>query len=79
MSKKKPSRKAHNINTSTNNPDTAASRQTRKFSHLLIYLGPHLQYTEVPRLGVESELQLLAIAMATPDLSHVCNLHRSSW
>ena len=35
---------------------------------------------EVPRLGVESELQLLACATATamPDLSHVCNLHYSS-
>ena len=32
---------------------------------------------EVPRLGDESELQLLAYttATATPDLSHMCNLH----
>ena len=32
---------------------------------------------EIPRLGVESELQLLAysVATATPDLSHVCDLH----
>jgi len=39
-----------------------------------------LWHMEVPRLGVESELQLLAyaIATATPDLSHVCNLHHSS-
>ena len=30
---------------------------------------------EVPRLGVESELQPLATAIiATPDPSHVCNL-----
>ena len=44
------------------------------------FLGPHLQHMEVPRLGVESELQLsaCATATATPDLSHVCNLHRSS-
>ena len=36
---------------------------------------------EVPRIGVESELQLLAYttATATQDLSHVCNLHHSSW
>ena len=36
---------------------------------------------EVPRLGVESELQLLAYATATatPDPSHVCNLHHGSW
>ena len=32
---------------------------------------------EVPRLGVESELQLLATATAAamPDLSHICNLY----
>ena len=35
---------------------------------------------EVPRLGVESELQLQAYATATamPDLSCVCDLHHSS-
>ena len=35
---------------------------------------------EVPRLGVESELQLPAYAMdtATQDLSRICDLHRSS-
>ena len=35
---------------------------------------------EVPRLGVESELQLLAYATAsaTPDPSCVCDLHSSS-
>ena len=35
---------------------------------------------EVPRLGVELELQLLAYAtaMATQDLSYVCYLHHSS-
>ena len=36
---------------------------------------------EVPRLEVESELQLLAYttATATQDPSHVCGLHHSSW
>ena len=36
---------------------------------------------EVPRPGVESELQLLAYATATAtsDLSCVCDLHHSSW
>ena len=36
---------------------------------------------EVPRLGVESELQPLAYARATAmrDPSCVCNLHQSSW
>ena len=35
---------------------------------------------EVPRLGVELELQLPACttATATQDPSHICNLHRSS-
>ena len=45
------------------------------------FLRPHLQHMEVPRLGGESELQLLAIATATamPSLSCICNLHCSSW
>ena len=36
---------------------------------------------EVPRLGVKSELQLLAYATATAmqDLSHVFELNHSSW
>ena len=39
------------------------------------------QQTEVPRLGLESELQLPTYTTATAmlDLSHVCNLHHSSW
>ena len=45
------------------------------FFFFLIFLGLHLQHTEVPRLGAESELQMPAYATATgmPDLSHVCN------
>ena len=48
---------------------------------LLVFLGLHLQQIEVPRLGVESELQLPAYitATATWDPSCVCNLHHSSW
>ena len=36
---------------------------------------------EVPRLGAESELQLpaYATAIATWDLSRICDLHHSSW
>ena len=36
---------------------------------------------EVPRLGVQSELQLPAYATAAvmPDLSHLYDLHHSSW
>ena len=39
-----------------------------------------MQYMEVPRLEVESELQLsaYAIAIAMQNLSRVCNLHHSS-
>ena len=45
------------------------------------FLGPYPQHMEVPRPGVESELQLPAYATATamPDPSHVCDLHPSSW
>ena len=51
------------------------------FIYLFIFLGPHPQHMEVPGLGVESELQLLAYATATAkrDSSHVCHLHHSSW
>ena len=47
----------------------------------LVFLGPHLQYMEVPRLGVKSELLLLAYttATATEDPSFICDLHYSSW
>ena len=53
------------------------------FICLFIYfcwLGPHLQHMEVPRLGVEWELQLPATATATamPEPSRVCGLHHSS-
>ena len=43
------------------------------------FLGPHPWHIEVPRLGAESELQLLAdtTATATWDPSCVCNLHHS--
>ena len=36
---------------------------------------------EVPRLGVELELQLLVYTTATAmqNPGHVCNLHHSSW
>ena len=52
------------------------------FIYLFMYcfLGPHPQHVEVPRLGVQLELQLLAYATATAmeDLSHVCDLYHSS-
>ena len=50
------------------------------FIYLFCFLGPHLWHIEVPRPGVESELQLPAYATATAmqDLSYVCDLQHSS-
>ena len=44
------------------------------------FLGLYLQHMEVPRLGVDSELQLpaYATAIAMQDLSCICDLHHSS-
>ena len=44
-----------------------------------VFLGPHLRHMEVPRLGVQSELQLPAYtaATATPDLSCIRDLPRT--
>ena len=45
------------------------------------FLGPQIRHMEVPRLGVELELQLPAYTTATamPDPSRVCDLYHSSW
>ena len=47
------------------------------FTYLFFFLGPRLWHMEVPRLGIESELQLQGYATATamPDLSCICDLH----
>ena len=44
------------------------------------FLGPHLRPMDVPRLGIELELQLPAstTATATWDPSHGCDLDHSS-
>ena len=49
-------------------------------SFFFFFLGPYPRHVEVPRLGVELELLLLAYARATArwDPSHICNLHHSS-
>ena len=46
---------------------------------IFFFLRPHLHHMEVPRLGVELELQLqdYITGTAMPDLSHICNLHCS--
>ena len=53
------------------------------FYLILFCLGLHQWHMEVPRLGVESELQLLAYTTATamPDQSCICDLdlYHSSW
>ena len=49
--------------------------------HIFFFLfSPHLQHMEVPRPGVESELQLPASTTVTamPDPSPICDLHHSS-
>ena len=51
------------------------------FFFFFFFLGLYLQHMEVPRLGVQLELQLLAYTTttATPDPSHVYNLQHSPW
>ena len=46
-----------------------------------VFLGLYLQHSEVPRLGVQSELYLPAYARATAtwDPSSICDLYHSSW
>ena len=52
-----------------------------KISDFFFFLGLHPPHVEVPRLGVEQELQLpaYATATATPDLIRVCDLHHNLW
>ena len=51
------------------------------FCHLFSFLGPQPRRIEVSKLGIKSELQLLATttATATPDPNCVCDIHHSSW
>ena len=48
--------------------------------YVFIFLGPHLWHIEIPRLGGESELLLLAYTTVTAmaDPSRLCDLHHSS-
>ena len=50
------------------------------FFFFFCFLGLHQRHMEVPMLGAESELQLLACitATATPDPIHICDLQPSS-
>ena len=58
--------------------ETSVSLLAGKLFFFSIFLGLHQM--EVPRLGVKSELQLLATASVTAmwELSHVSILHHSS-
>ena len=51
------------------------------FFFFFFFLGLHPRHMQVPRPGVESELQLLACAVATvtKDPSLICDLHGSSF
>ena len=53
---------------------------TQKWLKWSFFLRPHPLHMEIPRLGIKSELQLLAYATATATrhLSYVCDLHHSS-
>ena len=46
-----------------------------------VFLGLHPWHMVLPRLGIQSELNLLAYATATAtlNLSHICDLHCSLW
>ena len=50
------------------------------FFFFFCFLGLHVWHVEVPRLGFELELQLLAYTTATAmqDLGQICNLHHRS-
>ena len=65
--------------TKTQNGQTAGI-ESDPFLLIDCFLGPHQQHMEVPRLGVDSELQLLACttATATWDPSCICDLQHSS-
>ena len=55
--------------------------RTALFFFFFHFLGPHLWHIEVPKLGIEAKLQLLAYsttATDTQDPSHIWNLHNSS-
>ena len=45
------------------------------FFLFFVFLGPYLWHMEVPRLGVKSELQLLAYTTVTASLMHFTMLH----
>ena len=61
------------------NPQIQRANYTILFYFIFCFLGLHLWHMEVPRLGVQLELQPLAYAtaIANQDLKCVCDLHIS--
>ena len=55
--------------------------RVRYFFSVFVFSGPHLWHIEVPRLGVQSQLQLpaCATATATRDPGLICDPHHGSW
>ena len=60
--------------------ELTSSRTMFRF-FFFVFLAPHPQHMEVPKLGGQLELRppTYTTATAIPDLSHVCDLHHSSW
>ena len=53
-------------------PKMCTTAGTPKELLLFLFLGPHLRHMEVPRLGVQSELQLPAYTTATATQDPSC-------
>ena len=60
---------------------TSVGEDGEKKEFFFLNSHTHSIWKEVPRLGVEFELQLLAYTTATAmqDPSHICKLHHNSW
>lgn len=56
----------------------ASGWETSFMTFIFCLFRVQVQHTEVPRLGVESELQVLATATAMPDLSCIFGLHTTA-
>ena len=74
------STKHFTFSTYTNFNNNFVKSTVQFFFFFLFFFRPYLQHMEVPRQGVEWELQLLAYttATATPDPSHICDLNPTS-
>ena len=57
------------------------TKEDMNITLFFVFLGLHSWHIEVPRLRVESKLQLPACATATATwgANHICNVYHSSW